>query len=199
MINKMSRSSMTTKSWYRSMLAGNDAFNPGSYDLISTAYGTGSSASITFDVSSLASTYKHLQIRAVTRFSLTSTTAYYLRFNGVSTGTAYADHRLLGNPSVPNVLSQNSTSNDRIEIKNSMATSGYASGEHQPAIIDILDFGSSSKNKTARYFSGGTSDGRVAFGSGLWASTAAITSINLSFYEGAFTTSSRFSLYGIKG
>jgi hypothetical protein len=169
-----------------------------SYDFISTTYGNGSSTSVTFDVSSLASTYKHLQIRFNSRYTASGDNDVYLRFNGDSTSALYADHRLIGNPSVPNVLSQSNSANDRIQIRGCSATSGTQANELHSAIVDILDFGSSSKNKTVRYLSGGYTNFRNHLGSGLWASTSPITSITLG---GTLipTTASRFSLYGIRG
>ena len=46
---------------YRSMLAGNAAYVPSSYESIASATGTGSSGTITF--SSIPSTYQSLQLR----------------------------------------------------------------------------------------------------------------------------------------
>jgi hypothetical protein len=69
-------------------------------------------------------------------------------------------------------------------------------------IIDILDYASASKNTTLRTLSGSStsSNPRIGLHSGLWNVTDAVTSITLTDNEGLnYTSSSRFSLYGIKG
>jgi hypothetical protein len=71
------------------------------------------------------------------------------------------------------------------------------------AVVDILDYASSTKNTTARALGGhiDNADGsRIYLSSGLMVSTSAVS--GLVFYGGSggnFVTGSRFSLYGIKG
>jgi len=82
----------------RSMLAGNTAFNPSSFESIATATGTGSSGVITF--SSIPSTYQHLQLRWIAR--TTDATSGFesilIRYNGV-TSTSYGYHYIEANGS----------------------------------------------------------------------------------------------------
>ena len=69
------------------------------------------------------------------------------------------------------------------------------------AIIDILDYASTSKYKTFRIFSGqdyATSSGYLEIDSGLWMNTAAITSISVINVGTSWNTNTRVSLYGIK-
>jgi hypothetical protein len=169
----------------------------GSYELIETAYGTGSSGTVSFDVSSLGSTYKHLQIRSVIRSTGSGSNSIYLRFNNVTTST-YTYHRLRGNGS--NVASSGFGDENRIQIDGAMAGSGDDAGRFGASVIDILDFGSTTKNKTAKALSGGPEYiDWIGLASGVWLSTSAITSIQVSYPSNAFTTTSRFSLYGIRG
>lgn len=195
MITKMSASSMNAKTWYRSMLAGNDAYVDGAYELISTAYGTGSSGTITF--SSIPQTYKHLQIRFTAR--TTDSTWNSFAFNLSST----IGHQISGAP-IDQLFSKVTDYPEQFEA--SMANSGSISDAHKVGIIDVLDYASASKNKTIRAFYGGpTQSGTsgtnsVILRSGFTASTAAITTMTFSGWNGAvFGTTSRFSLYGIKG
>ena len=78
---------------YRSMLAGNSAYVPPSYESIASATGTGSSGTITF--SSIPGTYQHLQIRINSRNDSTDGATTTMRFNG-DTGSNYARHYLYG-------------------------------------------------------------------------------------------------------
>jgi hypothetical protein len=77
---------------------------------------------------------------------------------------------------------------------------GSISNNFAVYIIDILDYASTSKAKTARVFSGRDQkgSGEVELRSGLWTSTAAINRIDI-VIGGSFTTTSTFALYGIKG
>lgn len=169
---------------------------PGSYDLISTAYGTGSSSSITF--SSLPTGYKHLQLRVTARTSSGTTSGtdfMYFIFNG-DTSSSYAYHYLHGNGG--SMFSANGTSlsagYSTIAAGNSSTTNSYAG-----SIIDILDY-QGSKNKTVRALTGAhmSSATQVYLWSTLWANTSAITSFSINAFNN-FSSASRFSLYGLKG
>jgi len=166
-----------------------------SFELIETVAGNGSSNSITF--SSIPQTYKHLQIRFAGVGTTDAYQTYRLRFNGDTTAN-YARHALFGqNGSV-----QASPSSDVDFIKASAEGTGLttlASG----GVFDILDYQNTNKFKTGRFFSGAFhSSGYyadVGLVSGLWRSTSAITSITFYVFSASFATSTRVSLYGIKG
>lgn len=164
------------------------------YESISTAVGTGSSAVITF--SSIPSTYKHLQIRAVARRA-TSGGLYTMQFNS-DTAANYARHSLIGDGTTASASGTASTTS---------IYGGYASNDASivgATIIDILDYASTTKNKTTRVFNGidtngaGFVTGVVYLQSGLWNSTAAISTITITAAAN-FTTETQFALYGIKG
>ena len=170
----------------------------GAYELIATANGTGSSGTITF--SSIPSTYKHLQIRFTARQDTTSNVQVLQRFNNISTAV-YAFHNLFGAAGSPPVNSQSGVTQTEIRsgiILGSLETTGAFSN----SITDILDYVSTTKNKTTRTSFGyhsATGSYQARLTSGLWQSTDAITRIDLIAATGNFTTTSRFSLYGIKG
>lgn len=174
--------------------AGITATGP-SYDLISTTVLGSATATVTFDVTGLGSTYKHLQVRAVTRTNHGDLyDAAYMRFNG-STST-YSDHQLAGTGS--SIFSQGATSGSYI---NAFFTAGNTgtSGSFGAAVIDYLDAFSTTKNKTIRQFSGRTTGTLVTLGSGQWMSTSAITSISFTpIYGTTWNIGTRFSIYGVK-
>lgn len=180
----------------RSLLAGNAAYNPGATFLIdSVTVGTGGSSTITF--SSIPSTYQHLQIRLTSRATAGGINAVCLRFNSDS-GSNYADHRIEGNGA--SAYTDRNTSAVR-------AVSGLESGSTSGAsifgasVIDILDYANTSKYKTVRALGGidNNGSGNISFGSGLWMSTSAVTSITMIPENTAFAEYSKFSLYGYMG
>lgn len=163
--------------------------------------GAGGSSSVT--ISSIPSTYTHLQLRV---FAQTNRVTYgrdyvFLRFNG-DTGTNYAWHQMTGDGSTT-VSSGNASQNQGIFAEIGTSTGGaFGVG-----ITDILDYANTSKYKTARTLGGGDHSGTIGgFGgtvtptSSLWQSTSAISSLTLYPSSGtAFTQYSSFALYGIKG
>jgi hypothetical protein len=182
-------SSFTNLVKYNDFLAGNTAFSPSSYESIASATGTGSSATITF--SSIPGTYKHLQIRTLA-ISAASDASVTMTCNGV-TSASYAQHQLFGNGS--SVFVGGSASQTGIaQLIRSTAT--YPS----VGIIDIIDYASTTKNKTIRSFMGedANGSGRTGVFSGLFIDTTAITSLTFVASQN-FATSTVFALYGIKG
>lgn len=166
-----------------------------SYESIATATGTGSSGTITF--SSIPSTFKHLEIRGLGKSSSAGSTYINvnIRFNG-DTGANYAYHYLQADGT--SVYASGTASSTSAEYVG-QATLNSANA---PAgnLISILDYASTTKNKTLRSFVGNDNNGtgRPHLGSGLWISTAAISSISLIIGSGNFTTDTTFALYGIK-
>lgn len=207
MINSMARSLITAKKYYRSMLAGNDAFNPGSFDLISTTILSSDTASVTFDVSTLASTYKHLQIRYSAKSDRSSSDGndgLVTRINGDS-GTNYTNHLIYGQwyaGSTGNGVSAETAFNG-MEYTYIAGTGGSSSAIFGSGTMDFLDAFSTDKFKTRRVlWHNGLSSPfqQVSLTSNLWRNTAAITSLTLSVRYGSnLVSGSRFSIYGIKG
>lgn len=162
-----------------------------SFESIATVAGTGSSNIITFN--SIPNTFSALQLRG--QYSTNGWTVE-LTFNS-DTGTNYARHRLRGNGTAASASGSASRANIDLD------SGGSGSGQHTGIVLDIYDYASTSKNKTVRILSGqelNAAGGRIDLFSGLWISTSAITSITLTAQNSEpFTTSSVFSLYGIKG
>jgi len=180
-----------------SMNAGYD-FND--FELIESVFVASNTASVTFNnLNQYATEYKHLQIRTVGRVSANTAgagDAFRVRFNGDS-GSNYALHQLFGNGST--VISNNVAPATGF-FGQRFTDSGSTSSAFGAAVIDVLDSYSTSKNKTARILGGNANNSSYIFlNSGLWMSTASITSITLlPDVGGNFVAGSRFSLYGIR-
>ena len=158
----------------------------GSYESIATVSDSGSSV-VTF--SSIPSTYKHLQIRC---FSTPSGATYnYLRLNS-DTGTNYSFHQLTGDGSTAGAAGG--------ATQNLVYINNYSSTQPAVAIIDILDYQNTNKNKTIRSLAGVDSNGAgyVQFRSGAWYNTAAVSTVTITVDGGSYSTGSSFALYGIK-
>lgn len=169
---------------------------PTSFDSIATVTGSGQT-SITF--SSITSSYKSLQIRILGRDNGPNFGASDINITFNSNSSGYAWHRLTGSGS--SVSATSGTSQTSIPIQTALSAGGNSSGIFATTIIDIVDYASTSKNKTLRAISGldlNNSQGSINLNSGLWANTSAISSLTISNGDG-FATGTSVALYGIKG
>ena len=173
------------------------------YDSIATVTLSSGQASIEF--TSIPSTYKHLQIRAIAKNVTTGAADYdAIRMTVNSdTGSNYTWH------SIESQAASNLVASAAASYPTAFYRSGgiMRSGTGQTnaftgAIIDILDYQNTSKYKTFRGMSGTEYAGTYAyllFTSGMWQSTSAITSIKFVVDTAAnFAQYSSFALYGIK-
>lgn len=176
------------------ILSSAGALREGTYELIATAFGTGSSGVI--DFTSIPQDYKHLQIRYTAKNSSTAT-QMNITMNGITSGV-YMRHSLLGTGTSV-VSSTSSTSQTAIQLVESMANSTTANAVNA-GVIDVLDYTNTSKNTTIRALFG-MSDSviRIHLSSGLYNQTTAVSSITLTASANNFASLSRFSLYGIRG
>jgi hypothetical protein len=169
------------------------------FESIASVTGDGSATTLTF--SSIPATFKHLQIRGISRrASGTGIADISIRLNS-DTGSNYAYHLLQGNGSA--VAASGSASQTSILWSHILPGTNQAASSYGAGIADIHDYASATKNKTLRLISGFESNAastgdRIYLSSGLWMDTSAITSISLISAD-AFDTSSNFALYGIKG
>ena len=169
--------------------------SPSSYESIATVSGTGSSATISF--TSIPSTYKHLQIRAIGRDSSgSSSNGPALVYFNNDTGTTYDSHLLYGLGSSAGAAASNSR-NGLYWIGEFVGTSNIMGA----VIIDVLEYANTNINKTVRSLGGFDSNGggRIDYTSGLWRSTSAINRIDITNGAANWTSDSSFALYGIKG
>ena len=165
------------------------------YELIESTILTSSQSSITFsNLGTYSSTYKHLQLRMLTRVDQVND-QIRLRFNG-DTGSNYADHNLFGTGG--GVVSQAATSATGIQFART-AYSSMTANSFSAIVLDVLDAYSTTKNTTIRALSGMTGGvNNLQLYSGFWNNTAAVSSVNIYIGATNFVTGSRFSLYGIK-
>jgi hypothetical protein len=187
------------------VLAASGAGAPiGDYELISTTLISSNTPSVTFSVSSLSSTYKHLQIRGMIRTVRgTGGDIFGFRFNGDS-ATNYNTHRLTATGAA--VESSGDNPNDALIITYNLSTSDPAN-QYTAFVMDLLDPFSTTKNKTTRLFFGngsapstGAGQRHMGLESGMWRNTAAITSILARPLIGSdIAAGSRLSIYGIRG
>ncbi len=191
---------MSTITRYVDMLAGNATFAPaiGAYDSIATTtVGAGGVSSITF--SSIPQGYTHLQVRAISR-NTSNTQNVYLRFNGDTSSANYTLHQLYVNASSPQAYGTGTGVLAGSYLFYS-AGSSESANVFGAAVIDILDYTNTNKNKTSKGLSGYDNNGSGAafLSSSLWLNTAAITSITLVPQSPNIGEYSQFALYGIKG
>lgn len=184
---------------HKSMLAGNPAFSPTSYDSIATVtVGAGGQSSIVF--SSIPSTYSHLQIRYTARTARANQEDnIQVRFNSDSAGN-YASHVLYGDGATAGAFSDGSSIS--FATRSVVAAASSSANVFGSGVIDILDYANTSKNKTVRSLNGydANGTGQVRLSSGLWMNTGATTSITIVSANSAnLSEFSTFALYGIKG
>ena len=187
----------------KNVLAGNSAILPGSYESIATVVvGSGGSSSISF--TSIPSTYKHLQIRAIlstVQGTDRGNSALYARFNSDS-GNNYSWHQLKGSGSSASATGYFS---ENTIYGSDTWYSGGAANVFGAMVMDILDYANTSKYKTVRILNGfdsnsaTTGNTSVGLNSGLWMSTSAISTITIPNNGFNFKEYSHFALYGIKG
>jgi hypothetical protein len=173
----------------------------GAYDALATVtVPSGGLATITF--AAIPDTYKHLQIRAISRTTGTANGGgdgdwIRIRFNSDS-GNNYARHYIQGNGANTFAGATTSTSGGLLERS---ANGNSAANVFGALTVDILDYASTSKNKTVRNIGGidNNGGGQMYFASSLWFATpTAINSILLIPENGNFAQYSQFALYGVK-
>ena len=176
----------------------------GAYQLISTTILTGTQGSVSFDVSTLASTYRHLQLRVVPKTNenvVISGLRIRLGSPTADSGTNYASHQLFGNN---NAVSSSGNPNETWMFAGTSAGANATGNAFHASVIDLLDAFSSTKFTTMRALYGNpestAANSVVGLNSGVWRNTAAVQTIQLLSTGGAsFVSGSRFSLYGIQG
>lgn len=196
MIKSALQSSLTNDVKYSSMSAG---AVPSNEYLIATTILTQGEPSVTFDVSSLSQTYRHLRLQVVVRSNNSAVwEEMKLTFNGNNTG--YRSHLLGGTgSSVFSAWSDVTTSYAKpwaFSVGNTATADVFG-----VATIDILDPFKTTKATSLKAFGGrmpANGETRVALSSAVWANTAAVTSITIAPEAGSqWLSKSRFSLYGV--
>ena len=174
-----------------------------SYESIATVtVGAGGQSSISF--SSIPSTYKHLQIRALIQEARPTYWIgdAYMTINGATSGYSY--HALFGDGATVSVGASASTTQIYMGSGGIGTSTG---GTYAGAVIDVLDYANANKYKTVRGLMGfdtnGTGGGanlggRVTLFSGLYQATTAVSSITIYGGNNNLTQYSSFALYGVR-
>ena len=170
---------------------------PSDFDSIATVtVAAGGQSTITF--SSIPSTYKHLQVRAICRTTFAGiATGINARFNS-DTGSNYALHQLYGDGATG---SYGASSQSSMSIGTTIGSTGLANA-FGVFVFDILDYENTNKHKTVRSLLGKdlNGSGQAALYSGVWLNSSAVNTITILPSDGSdFTQYSSFALYGIKG
>jgi hypothetical protein len=180
----------------------------GTFESIASATTSGSDASITF--SSIPQGYTQLQVRCLVRsasaatYGTTDTLAMYVNVDG---STTYPHHEVAGGDGSDggtNFAGANTTLYSA--VLGWMATSSSNTSVFSSHIVDVLNYTSTTQNKTLRIFSGYEDNrnnfgyGETRLGSALYkTNTNPITSLTFFVYSAAnFAAYSQFSLYGIR-
>lgn len=194
----------TSKTFYTSILAGNPKAESDNGSVFPLGEFTLASAQANIEFTNIPQTYTHLQLRIMTRCSTAGTAQDEVQLqmgNGsIDTSSNYAYHFIYGNGT--SVIASAGSNQTYIRSAFSPRTSSTASS-FGVAIIDILDYRSTNKNKTIRSLGGADlndTNGLSALLSGLWkpATPVAITNIRIK-PEGSstFLTNSYAALYGV--
>ena len=162
----------------------------GSYDALATiTVPSGGLASVIF--AGIPTGYQHLQIRAIAQGG--GSGFMTMRANGDSANN-YDAHEIFGNGSSAGSAAFVTRSSLIIDFVPSTTNFGAF-------ILDILDYTSTSKNKTIRCLCGFDANGSGNLGlvSGLWRnSSTGISSLELFPQSGVISQHSQFALYGVK-
>jgi hypothetical protein len=174
---------------------------PASFEPIQTLTAAGGETSLSF--TSIPSTYKHLQIRGISRASVasTGTSNVSLTLNS-DTGSNYSVHRV--NTYDGTLFNVQGLANWPYIFLPAQPNDSTTANCFMASIIDLIDYASTTKNKTVRVFGGSETNvidntSSTALISGGWYSTSAVTSVQVKANTSSFKAGSTFALYGIKG
>jgi len=165
-------------------------------EAIATTYLEADATSVTF--SGIPTTYEHLQLRLSCRSDRADLhDVLLLQFNSdTGTGaTTYSSHWMDGSATS---ATANLSTDSYFFVGWPVPAAQRAAAQYGPMNIDILDYRNTNKNTTVMGVMGRSDGGRVEFGSMVWDSTAAVTSIFLDIAYGTnFVRGSEFTLYGL--
>ena len=183
---------------YASQITGHlNPFTPtGSYDALATyTVPSGGVSEIIFSGLPTGGQYSHLQIRGIGYASGAGSNWYdaFMQFNS-DTGSNYDYHALDGNGTSASAAASINRSNMIVGYFGGVNVSGM--------VIDVLDYASSSKNKTVRALTGlnqnNSNDRGILLVSNLYRSTSPINSIRIFPSSGTISQYTQFSVYGVK-
>jgi hypothetical protein len=158
--------------------------------------GSGGASSLT--LSNIPSGFQHLQLRWIARGTRSAASeSLLIRFNDATTDH-WQYHMLYGDGSAAGALSSAGPGSN-INIGDPTAATATAN-VFGAGVNDIVDYSSTSKNKTVRTFQGFDRNGAgtVSMVSGAWSNTAAINKILIFASNANIAEFSTFALYGLR-
>ncbi len=158
---------------------------------------TSNTANVTF--SSIPATFTHLQLRVFARgtTSFSAGLSLYITPNGDSTGANYSVHALYANGTA--AYSNGTINTGVITAQQVLTDSSAGANMFGVGIVDILDYTSTTKNKTFRILAGqdtNSANGRLGLYSGFYINSIAINQLQINT-DGSLVAGSRVDLYGI--
>ena len=175
----------------------------GAFESIATYTAASNQSSIVFD--NIPTNYQHLQVRAITRASVSGISAlgYALVNNNTTTGDYFFYHLVTGDQS--GVINQYVDASSQAGLGFILHTIGNtgASDYFSPSVIDFIDSNNTNKFKNMKnqvgFVGGSGQECQVRMVSSTFKSTAAITKLEFIIAGSNFMTNSQIALYGIKG
>lgn len=170
---------------------------PGNYEAIATAVSDYGAVFTNLD----KLPYTHLQIRVTARdTAISQTTDLNIRFNNDTGSTNYRWHRILGQGVSTGQADAYNTSYLGCAVIPAASATASVYGS---AIIDILDYKSTSKVKVVRSIGGfdANGSGYIGLNSGMWVGSAStqVTQIEVYAGSGVAVANNHFALYGLRG
>jgi hypothetical protein len=205
-VSKFSTNSLKTPLKYSSFLGGNAAFVDGAYESIATI-SVGSGGQTNIDFTNIPQTYKHLQIRGISRVTYSGGTIRSIYFQCGTGGTLdttskYSQHGLSTTADSFGAATANGRALGPEIVLGYAAAGGSTANSFGQLVIDILNYTNTDTYKTINSITGfvsSTGYGGAAMHSGNWQNTGAINTIRI-FASGEDSAQySRYALYGIKG
>jgi hypothetical protein len=170
-----------------------------SFESIATTTLSTGTASVTF--SSIPATFTHLQLRVIARTDRSNNfDAFIIKANNDGTIANYTYHYVYGDGSSAGAGNENNTYAGAVVYR--LPAASAAASIFGSTVTDILDYKNTNKYKTLRSIGGVdlNGSGEIYFGSNLWLSTTAISSLVIVPRTGTnFVQYTQFALYGIKG
>jgi len=168
----------------------------GNFFLISQQVLGSTATTVTF--SSIPSTYKSLQLRVLARETYASPSVTYNSNLTLNSNTNYTLHYLQGNNNSITAVGQ---TGNNVAYSYGVPSGSTLANTYGAAIIDIIDYSSTTKYKTIKSISGadvnnGTYN-KIQINSALSLDTTAVTTITFNKATSAFDVGSTFSLYGV--
>jgi hypothetical protein len=173
------------------------------YEIAKYTVPSGGISEVTFAV---PSGYRHIRLETSVRGNRTPVTydGFNMRFNGDS-GSNYSYHTVYGDGRAGGPFAEAGTSSSAISVAQVPGSASLANS-FGAAIIDVLDHASTTKNKTVRSLNGYESNttgysniySAIAFTTGAWYNTSAVSSITLIPQNSPFQQYSTFTLIGYK-